>query len=656
MRPIDKTRFEWLSGVSLLRLESAIERWVRLYWKPVLLALYAAKMMYWFRSINFSSGLPITNVDYIEYYGRVLRMHEFLSRSGRLWGYDPFDMAGYLSGPFLEVGTHAIGIIAHVLEPLLPISLTMLVIEIVGLAASPFLVFPALKLLGEDRETAWIAFGIMTLTFGVCEPFSSSIIEMGLWGFMVSGFLSLFQVALLYRWIESGRTSLWLAFTAVTALVFQVHPASFVIVAVPDVALALLHWRRLGWRGWALLTLGAGVAGAANWDWMSPFLAFSEWLVRLPYFTTHGLVEMLSQFGPVQPDVFGSLAAVVNTSAIVLGIVAIREMSKTRPSLAIAFAFWAGWLFVVSFFGSYLPKIWTIQPGRNEFAFFLVMYLLSATVLRTRVLAARRSRIIAGLLMVMFSLYVLDLGPASRRWGRQTPLQTELPSWQKEFISYLQSSAPKNGRVLLECADDVKPHFADILPMTTGAVFVGGQHPGNFLTTRFSLLTGVYQSDDAYTPPMAFSHNLLELSPAEFSAYLSLYNVHLVAARTAPMIDALDRMSEVIEPIEDLPPHRIYRVKSPSTWFETGSGRVSFDYDKITIDDASAGPIVVKFHWIKTFRAHPAVNIRPVFLMDDPVPFIAIDNRAGARHIEIVNDGLPPLGERIRAFFGDKRT
>jgi hypothetical protein len=39
--------------------------------------------------------------------------------------------------------------------------------------------------------------------------------------------------------------------------------------------------------------------------------------------------------------------------------------------------------------------------------------------------------------------------------------------------------------------------------------------------------------------------------------------------------------------------------------------------------------------------------------MDDPVPFIAVDNRASHRRIEIYNAGLPPLWRRLTHGFHD---
>jgi hypothetical protein len=640
------------------RVEHWLHRWIRIHWKRSLVFLQLLKMVYWFRDVNPFSSFPLANVDYIQFYGRVLRMHGFLERSGRIWGYDPFDMAGYLSGPFLEVGTHALALISHVLEPLLPISVTMLVIEISGLVGMPFLVFPIMRLFGANRRTAWVAFGVIVFTFGVCEPFSVSMYKIGLWGFMLSGFGSLLQIAFFYRWIEHRGMKLWAGLTVTSALLFQIHPAAVILVMAPFGALYFMNFRRLGWRGHAALGVMAAIVAATNWYWISPFLAFSHWRVTAPYYTTMGLRDILNRFGPVQGELYPAVSVTINDAAIVLALIALRQISITRPMLARVLLIWLVWLFAVAYFGSWIPWVRTLQPGRNEFVFFLLLYLLTATVLESHVLASKRPRFVAGLAVAFLLACMFDRGPGSMPWSKSIPpLRTELTGWQDNLIQYLRTKTPLEGRVLLECADDVTPNFADVVPGLTGAVLLGGQHPGNFLATRSSLFSGYYlvNSYENTSAPTAFNHSLSTMKEEDFSAYLSLYNVELVVARSGSLIDVLDRMTNTLELIDEVPPHKIYRNLEPATWFLDGDGRISFEYDKITIDDASTGILIPKVHWFDTFKSEPAVPIHPVFLMDDPVPFLSIDNSAGFRHIEIFNAGLPPFRERLRDKLAHKK-
>lgn len=642
----------WPDAFGVLKsVGNRLRRWLRINWKRSLVMLHLVKMVYWFRDVNPFSGLPLTNVDYIQFYGRVVRMDHFLAVSGRIWGFDPFDMAGYLSGPFLEVGTHLLALIAHVCEPVLPISVTMLVLEVVTLVGMPFLVFPVMRLFGANRRAAWVSFGVMVFTFGVCEPFSVGMYKVGLWGFMLAAFCSLLQVALFYRWIERRGAKLWVGFTAASAVLFQIHPAAVILVLAPLLTLYVFNFRRLGWRGHGALVVTGAVVAVTNWYWISPFLSFSYWRVTAPYYTTQGLRDVFDRFGFVQPELFPAVQATINDASLVLTAIALRRIALARPLLARVLAIWIGWLFVVSYFGSWIPWVRTLQPGRNEFLLYLILYLLSASVFESHVLARPRLRFVVGVLSVFLVFCMFERGPGYLPWSKNAPaLRTELMDWQGTLIQYLRTRTPGDGRILLECADDLNPNFADVVPAMTGGVFLGGQHPGNFLAARTSLFSGSYvlnQYEGSKTPT-AFNHDAMTMPEDDFSAYLRLYNVTLVVARTRLMVGAMEKMTHTLEREEEIPPHVVYRVIQPSTWFVAGEGQIAFDFDKITIDDASTGTLIPKVHWLETFKTEPPVPIKPVFLMDDPVPFIAIDNAAGNKHIQIYNAGLPSVAEQIR--------
>src|SRR6185436_7102537 len=102
-------------------------------WVAALVLAHVIKMLFYFKGVHWSSPFPIVNYDFILYYSRALRAHEFFLRSGRFWGYDPFHMAGYVSGPVHEVGNYLTSLVAHFLSPWVSIAHTLLILEIVGL-------------------------------------------------------------------------------------------------------------------------------------------------------------------------------------------------------------------------------------------------------------------------------------------------------------------------------------------------------------------------------------------------------------------------------------------------------------------------------------------------------------------------------------------
>ncbi len=603
------------------------------------LFLHAAKMLSWFRDVNFSAPLPILNVDYAQYYGRALRMHHFLAASGRIWGYDPFDMAGYISGPFLEVGTHLLTLVAHALVPFVSLERSLLFLEISGLAVAPFFILLAVRAAGGTRLQAWSAFGFTIPLYGFIDPFSATMIRIGLWGFMISSFAAPLQVALAWRWMNRGGALNGAAFTLVTAAIFGLHPASLVVVAIPNALLFLTQASRAGVRR-SLVTLILGaIAVAANLYWIRPFVAFSEWKADAPYFLTAGLSDLWDLMSPVGKDILYGMRFVALLYVVGLAGGALVSLFRRDRRMWIVIAGWLGWLFLVSFFGSAFPVLSTLQPGRNSFPFWVLCGVLAGMSAPTAILARQNRRWFASALFLL-SVGIMFTRASLAAWYFP-PLTNQLPKGQEESLAYLKT-ADVQGRVMLECVDTALPHMADIAPWRTGKIFFGGQHPGNFLTARSSLFSGMYKGQNGFemNNPVAFGHPLKTMGQDTFARYLATYNVGMIAARSRSMNAEMERLQPLLGSPVRAGDYRFYSVLARSGWLAEGSGTVRFDYDRIQINEASTGKIVVKAHWIKTFKADPPVPLEPVYLLDDPVPFISVDNARGAKDILIYNAGL----------------
>lgn len=624
-----------------LRLAGVTRRFISL--STVILALVGLqtlKMWDWFRRVDFASGQPLVNVDYVEFYGRALRAHHFLSTAGRFWGYDPFDMAGYVSGPFLEVGVHFMSLLAHALSSAIPIGVTLLIYEVATLSLAPFLVIPTVRNVGGTREQAWAAFAVIVLVFGFLDPFSEGLYRVGLHGFMVAGFVSLLQVSLAWRWFAGGSWRVGAGLCAVTAVLFQVHPASLVIILIPDLVLFAALVSRLDAKRLVATFAFVGIALLANFYWIHPFVAFSHWKADAPYFVTGGLRDVLAIFNPWRPNLFFGVRVTMLLYIFGLATTMVITLWRRHRPLGATALLWLASLFIAGFFGSDLPVLRTLQPGRNTFAFWMVASVLAGMAVPGVLLRHRGRR--AFTVMVYLTCALLMFMPLHRVGRAYPPLTNQLSEGQTRFIAALASHRTE-GRALVECVDYGTPHIADLLPFRVpGQLFLGGQHPGNFLKGRFSLFSGAYVGSDGWVSdvPLAFNRPLNSMSETELEDYFRLYNVTLVAARSRSMRAALTRFPHLIGAPEPAGDYAIYPVLKTFGWFDEGSGRVTFAYDRITIDEASPGRLVLRAHWIKTLRVDPPAVLSPVARADDPVPFIAIDNSAGLRRLVVYNAGL----------------
>jgi hypothetical protein len=124
-------------------------------------------------------------------------------------------------------------------------------------------------------------------------------------------------------------------------------------------------------------------------------------------------------------------------------------------------------------------------------------------------------------------------------------------------------------------------------------------------------------------------------SPAELAAVLGQYNVHWVVVNTAFQnwvnLADWDRLHPgTFRPVATQGPFQIMAVAQPSSWFFQGQGAVQADANRLIVRGASAGGVVIKYHWLPSLRTVPALPMRPVTIGGDPIPFIAVDNGSTA--------------------------
>jgi hypothetical protein len=196
---------------------------------------------------------------------------------------------------------------------------------------------------------------------------------------------------------------------------------------------------------------------------------------------------------------------------------------------------------------------------------------------------------------------------------------------------------------MISTMDDMPYHIAGYVPHVLRQATVGGQTPTDFLNTRFSNFYDNYIFFDRRIRgfPIAFGQPLSAFTEKQFAAELDLYNVGTIAAQTTATRRALNHFTSLLAPSGWEGEFKTYTVRLPHSWFVKGGGTLDFDYDRLSIRDATPGVIILKFHWLPMLTVAPPVRLQPVYLGRDPVPFIFIDNRAGERRIDVVNGGFP---------------
>ncbi|MCB4755746.1 MAG: hypothetical protein LHV69_01700 [Elusimicrobia bacterium] len=485
---------------------------------------------------------------------------------------------------------------------------------------------------------SWVTFGLLVIGLGVLLPMST-FIQAGLFGFYVASFFSLWQVSLLWKWIQTRDWKTWIFLTLASSLVFQLHPISLLQIGVPNLLLYFFYFRSFRWRDQVKLTGAVAVVLLANWYWIHPFIAFSNWRAEAPYFPSSGTIGLMSLIFPMGSTFFESAHFLFQAATLIFSVQSLRQRFFPRPCIGVM-VIWIIWLTVISFWGSHLPWIHTLQPGRNLFFLWLFLCVLAGFSLSS-LIEGKQPVKFAGVLATLIPFYLFSPFAYSAEKGTG-PLTTRMPEYQMNLMTHLKEYYPPSGRLLMETRGLGEPHFSDLVPIWTGQSVIGGPHPGNHMVTQFLVFSGHYFDGVKMVTdePKAFAKKLKTMTEEVFASYLTLYNVQVVAFRSEEIRKVLAKFSTVLEPLEVLDGTFLYRIKQPPSWFVEGSGDLSFDYDRIDIKKLSKGRVVLKFHWIKTFRSSPALLLKPVYLKDDPVPFIEVDNSSGVKDILIYNAGL----------------
>jgi hypothetical protein len=185
-------------------------------------------------------------------------------------------------------------------------------------------------------------------------------------------------------------------------------------------------------------------------------------------------------------------------------------------------------------------------------------------------------------------------------------------------------------------------------------LWVEGRQPRAILNARFALLpTMVHREFLGYSgvEPFAahryarfdgdtlFGEKLSGLSEQAFGALLDRYAISWVVGCNVGTLEKLKRFVTVIEEAAPAAECRIFRVRTPRSRFLEGGGRVSADFDRIEVKDATGERIVLKYHWLPTLRTEPALPIEEERQQGMPVGFIAV-RPGGVRNFTIRSTGL----------------
>lgn len=586
------------------------------------------------RQAPIFSGQPLSFIDFDTHAVQMLRVTEALDRWGKHWAYDVQMLAGYPEGTVFNAdnkgwemwtyGLWKLGLSRPTAFNLFVLFVHLLVPGTMYLAARLF------------RLESWEALIASALAMGVW--FFDGL---GRWSWYSGGvsyalvtYLFVLPLALFYAHLRAGKPWLLVPLAVVMSLGHLVHPSIFVLLVVPMTGLYVRHFKGLGWKQHAGIVAVALVVIGSNTWWLVTAFRFAHYVTdHEPFFVgklsdifldAAGLIDNLTRTGLVGNRTgFRFLALIAATIALVL-------WRRDRDDRFLPMALGLGFLVGMAYAGGYLWIFRQIQPYRNIVpAAFLACIPAAAfvgEVVRRKALHGLPRLAWAPIGLVAFLgashlakdvMYFLPLS---------LPLVPPLPTGEvvnittygfpahRDFRHYPPEKHMDDAVAWVKKHDDGKGRFlvewwvlGEHLLSRTNAQILGGFRERN-MDHRAANLFHRYPKG--------------EVSDEELARYIEEYAVRwVIVSLELPALES----KGVLERVETVGPHRMYRTRVPVSFVREGPGEVNASLNRIDVSGTDPSrDVVLRFHWFETLVCEPGCRVEREPLVDNPVGFIRV--------------------------------
>ncbi len=607
-----------------------------------LLTVQAAAIGY-FEPFEFLlSTTPISTTDFDTHWEQTLRVTEALKHWGHAWAWDPQLLAGFPNGTVFDADNKGWELWTYGLWQLgVPRGLAFNLFVLLAHLLLPWTVYLAARLFRLARPQALTAAGL-ALALWYADGFVHYAAWTGMVAFAMSSYLWLLPLACLYRYLEDRRPrhALGLALTLPTVLL--VHPYSFVPLVVPMVALYVRAWRGLAARDHAVVWGAALLAVLANLWWLLTALRFWHYVLGADVLGAARLEHLGADYLGLVYERTVSGASGMRTGfrflAFAAAGAALWEWRRRRDSRFLPLAVGLGVLLTAAYLGGYSAWLRHVQPYRHIVpALFLAAipaaaFLADAWTERRKLPQLPRAARLALLLLLVAAVPRLARDvlfacpaplPEAQAEGVAWPKITDITAFgtlgfpkHRPFVR--RGPTPEHERI----ADFVRRHddgsgrilveewlLGEHLAGRTDAQVMGGFRMLNLEHAKSNLFRR-----HPFDPPDA----------ATLRAYLERY-----AVRFAILSDSRElytrRFPELLEPLGEIGPYRLFRTRFPVDWFAANRGRVRASLNRLVVRDTDPDrDVVLRFHWLETLVCRPGCRLEREPVPDDPVGFVRV--------------------------------
>lgn len=591
-----------------------------------------------FQPQDIFSDSPIYTDDYAMHFSQCISINRFLRTEGSLWGYDPFLLAGFPRGT-LHPDIMAWALFYTVLSPVVGAGTAFKLFILIFLMIYPLGMYGAMRNFGFSQQTGLTAALLAILVFHLSLP-----IDFMLWGvasYVITCFFSIYVLSLIYRLCERFTWKIYVGTVFSASLLWLMHVLAPVHFFIPALVIYICSLKKLSrFQNLMLLVIPLVVLGI-NSCWLIPLAEFFNYKTTRPenYEFTLQIKNIFEAFKVYieQKRSLPANAEVLNNTFIEV-IIALFGMCgfylwsrKGMSTLLKAFSSGVLFIFFIAYFGSHTQLFAQLQPQRFTIPLNLLLIIPAGYGCRTVLQEIFQRKSVVAIFFILCLGFVLLYRPVVKPFGIFYKYKTyrfscAFPQQLIELLDFLEKHTTRQGRILIEdsesSAEDVEQyyggHFPGLFPEYLKREYLCGPRP----------MYPIKHSYASFTKGLLFEKDISGYSHSELRKVFDIYNVKWIVCWFDASKDFLEQFPGYITRVGEVDKFAIYEIDRQSSFFLKGSGDISADYNRLEADNvvAEKGEIILAYHWMKNLRSIPDLHIRRVFVGDDQVGFIKIEN------------------------------
>ncbi|MHC5539313.1 hypothetical protein ACYOEI_13930, partial [Singulisphaera rosea] len=576
------------------------------------------------------NGWPLWRNDHSLYYHTALVTRSFLKATGTTAGYDPSFMSGYAKSVVFPSSSTLPELVLALFGGKNP-ALAYKLYVLISAALVPWM-FVLAGVFWRLRPEAIALSLILFLTY-IWTDFPINYVMFGMLPYFLAVPLGLASLGAFCRYLESGGGRLWAATAVLMSASVLVHFTTAMLI-VPGVLLAygstilsknlepsLGRARHVGVWAIPFVVLVSNAFWWVPGIWLASTKGASDFAFAHPEGVSTRFVQILTTEAPAE-SVLLALGSI--------GILALLMARGRIPSLGLAGFVGAGvfWGYLAGGFRS----LDFLQPGRHTYACYSGLALASGLGLLeilARMRGDGRCRLddwaAVGLLVVGIRLFFPILVGAVQPRLSGEPFLSSRPSPRLNWVIGRVKRYVKPGERLLyeeggfAIKDVPDPfqggRFSGLLPERTGVEVLGGPYLHASLASNFTQF-----GEDKLFGKDNWGRD-------HFVRYAKLYRPSAILCWTPKARGFCRSNPDLVEVLDDDGTLLIGRVVGFPGATIRGEATVKATPGRLEVQDAKPdldGSVVLRYHSVPCLRADPPTSWGPVFLEDDPVPFIRL--------------------------------